>query len=93
MTRMLLEQSLRFIEGVVVYNARQTMDKHILIAELQHELARPAIPDGLSERVDAWFAKNTGLVWCSDKDIAELTEIFYAVAMEQLEKARRRNDP
>ncbi len=88
MSRQLLEQSLRFIEGVVVYNARQTMDKHILIAELQHELARPAIPDGLSERVDAWFAKNTGLGGCSDKDIAELTEIFYAATLEQLEKTK-----
>lgn len=74
--------------GIWAHNARQTMDKHILIAELQHELARPAIPDGLSERVDDWFAKNTGLGGCSDKDIAGLTEIFYAATLEQLEKTK-----
>ena len=88
MSRQLLEQSLAFIEKCVVYNPRQTKDKAILIAELQHELARPTVPDGLSDRVDAWFAKNTGLGGCSDKDIAELTEIFYAATLEQLEKTK-----
>lgn len=32
--------------------------------------------DALIEAVDAWFADNTGLGGCSDKDVAELAAIF-----------------
>ena len=32
--------------------------------------------DALIEVVDAWFADNTGLGGCSDKDVAELAAIF-----------------
>ena len=32
--------------------------------------------DSLIEAVDAWFADNTGLGGCSDKDVAELAAIF-----------------
>ena len=32
--------------------------------------------DALIEAVDAWFAENTGLGGCSDKDVAELAAIF-----------------
>ena len=45
-------------------------------AEVQAEPV--AIPNDLIESVDAWFAKNTGLGGCSDKDAAELAAIFTA---------------
>ena len=34
------------------------------------------LADALIEAVDAWFADNTGLGGCSDKDVAELAAIF-----------------
>lgn len=42
----------------------------------------PTLPDGLHKEVDAWFAANTGLGGCSDKDVAALSEIFYSVTHE-----------
>ena len=38
------------------------------------QAAQPS--DALIEAVDAWFAENTGLGGCSDKDVSELVEIF-----------------
>lgn len=38
------------------------------------QAAQPS--DALIEVVDAWFAENTGLGGCSDKDVAELAAIF-----------------
>ena len=38
------------------------------------QAAQPS--DALIEAVDAWFAENTGLGGCSDKDVSELAEIF-----------------
>lgn len=38
------------------------------------QAAQPS--DALIEAVDAWFAKNTGLGGCSNKDVAELAAIF-----------------
>ena len=38
------------------------------------QAAQPS--DALIEAVDAWFAANTGLGGCSDKDVSELAEIF-----------------
>ena len=40
--------------------------------------AAQAVAGELIEAVDAWFAKNTGLGGCSDKDVAELAAIFAA---------------
>ena len=42
----------------------------------------PNLPESLTIEVDAWFARNTGLGGCSDKDVAELAEIFYGVTYE-----------
>lgn len=39
----------------------------------------PSVPDqSIIEAVDGWFARNTGLGGCSDKDVAELAAIFAA---------------
>lgn len=38
-----------------------------------------ALPPHLIREVDSWFAKNTGLGGCSDKDAAELSAIFWGV--------------
>lgn len=38
------------------------------------QAAQPS--DALIEAVDDWFAENTGLGGCSDKDVSELAEIF-----------------
>lgn len=39
----------------------------------------PSLPDqSIIEAVDGWFARNTGLGGCSDKDVAELAAIFAA---------------
>ena len=60
----------------------------LLLAETHLLVAAPArsaegVPvqavqpsDALIEAVDAWFADNTGLGGCSDKDVAELAAIF-----------------
>lgn len=40
------------------------------------------IPEHLTLAVDQWFAQNTGLGGCSDKDVAELAGIFYEVHFE-----------
>lgn len=42
--------------------------------------AAPVVSGELIEAVDAWFAQNTGLGGCSDKDVAELAAIFAADA-------------
>ena len=42
--------------------------------EVPAQAAQPS--DALIEAVDAWFADNTGLGGCSDKDVAELAAIF-----------------
>ena len=34
------------------------------------------LPEALTVAVDCWFAKNTGLGGCSDKDVRELADIF-----------------
>lgn len=39
-------------------------------------------PKSLTYAVDLWFAQNTGLGGCSDKDVAELAAIFYGVTHE-----------
>lgn len=47
------------------------------LAAGQATAAQAAQPgDALIEAVDAWFAENTGLGGCSDKDVSELAEIF-----------------
>jgi hypothetical protein len=40
------------------------------------------LPESLTLAVDAWFAQNTGLGGCSDKDVSELAAIFYGVTHE-----------
>lgn len=42
----------------------------------------PNLPESLTREVDLWFAANTGLGGCSDKDVAELAEIFYGACHE-----------
>lgn len=37
------------------------------------------LPESLINEVDAWFAQNTGLGGCSDKDVSELAGIFFSV--------------
>ncbi|UNV91813.1 MULTISPECIES: hypothetical protein [unclassified Comamonas] len=44
--------------------------------------AAPAVSSELIDAVDAWFAQNTGLGGCSDKDVAELAAIFAADASD-----------
>ena len=49
--------------------------------------------DSLIEAVDAWFADNTGLGGCSDKDVAELAAIFATHPTQQgLELANCKGD-
>ena len=38
--------------------------------------------DCLTRAVDQWFAQNTGLGGCSDKDVSELAAIFYGATFE-----------
>ncbi|QXW17465.1 hypothetical protein KXJ72_11500 [Comamonas aquatica] len=56
------------------------------------QAAQPS--DALIEAVDAWFAENTGLGGCSDKDVAELAAIFAtqpaAQGLDALDAARYR---
>lgn len=40
----------------------------------------PMLPGSLTLAVNRWFAENTGLGGCSDKDVRELAELFYGVA-------------
>jgi len=49
-------------------------------AAAQAEVQAEPVPltGDLIESVDAWFAQNTGLGGCSDKDVAELAAIFAA---------------
>lgn len=42
----------------------------------------PTLPESLVRSVDRWFAQNTGLGGCSDKDVAELAAIFYDVPFD-----------
>ena len=37
------------------------------------------LPEHLTLAVDRWFAENTGLGGCSDKDVRELAALFYGV--------------
>lgn len=47
--------------------------------------ANAVLTGELIEAVDAWFARNTGLGGCSDKDVAELAAIFAAPQAVQLD--------
>ena len=51
-----------------------------LISEVEQAARRaPSMTDqSIIEAVDGWFARNTGLGGCSDKDVAELAAIFAA---------------
>lgn len=48
-------------------------------AAQQPGAAYAALPESLILAVDRWFSANTGLGGCSDKDVRELAELFYAV--------------
>ncbi|MDH1816262.1 hypothetical protein, partial [Comamonas aquatica] len=51
-----------------------------LISEVEQAARRaPSMTDqSIIEAVDGWFARNTALGGCSDKDVAELAAIFAA---------------
>lgn len=42
----------------------------------------PGHPPSLVRAVDDWFAQNTGLGGCSNKDVRELADLFYGVTYE-----------
>ena len=53
------------------------------------------LPGALTVAVDCWFAKNTGLGGCSDKDVRELADIFriHALAAGQATAAQAVAEP
>lgn len=57
----------------------QDHQKELALHWWQAARSAPSMPDqSIIEAVDGWFARNTALGGCSDKDVAELAAIFAA---------------